>query len=97
MPDVFGPRKYRKRPMVIDAIQWTGDNDEDVEAFVGVTDVQFNRSTRQGDKPTGDVYDFLHRTWVNFGVGDWIIRGLKGEFYPCANEIFVQSYEAVEE
>lgn len=42
------------------------------------------------------VYDRFHG-WVPLFVGDWIIRGLKGEFYPCQPEVFAASYEAAED
>lgn len=39
------------------------------------------------------VYDYLHDTWVRFEKGDWIIRGTKGEYYPCAQSVFSDIYE----
>lgn len=38
------------------------------------------------------VYDVLHETWVGVKVGQWIIRGTKGEFYPCEDEVFEEKY-----
>ncbi|TWS25565.1 hypothetical protein FK530_22870 [Tsukamurella conjunctivitidis] len=40
------------------------------------------------------VYDRLHGTWVNVRKGDWIIRGVEGEFYPCREDVFAATYEA---
>ncbi|WP_240801628.1 hypothetical protein [Streptomyces sp. A1136] len=42
------------------------------------------------------VYDRLHNTWVSFEYGDWIIRGVQGEFYPCKPDVFEATYEAAE-
>jgi len=39
------------------------------------------------------VFDRLHNTWVQFKVGDWIIKGVRGEFYPCEEEVFAETYE----
>ncbi|MFD3517719.1 hypothetical protein [Streptomyces sp. NPDC058657] len=39
------------------------------------------------------VYDRLHDTWVRFEYGDWIIRGVQGEFYPCKPDVFEATYE----
>ncbi|AMS02209.1 hypothetical protein FDI84_gp56 [Mycobacterium phage Pipsqueaks] len=41
------------------------------------------------------VYDDLNDTWVSVATGDWIIRGVQGEFYPCKPDIFAETYEAV--
>ena len=45
------------------------------------------------DKETYYVFDYLHNTWVEFKVGDWIVRGVKGEFYPVEEEVFSETYE----
>ncbi|MFJ9979685.1 penta-EF hand family protein [Streptomyces cyaneofuscatus] len=42
------------------------------------------------------VYDRLHDTWVSFEYGDWIIRGVQGEFYPCKPDVFDATYEPAE-
>jgi hypothetical protein len=79
--------KYRKRPVVIDAIQWTGSNKEEVNDFIPGVDA-------------GDYY-YLKDT-VNIhtleGVmtarpNDYIIKGVNGEFYPCKPDIFGKTYE----
>lgn len=45
----------------------------------------------------GEVFDKLHQTWINFKNGDWIIRGTKGELYPCDNEVFEAKYRLLTE
>lgn len=79
--------KFRTKPFEIEAIQWTGDNAHTIRAFVGAG--HFHAKNHQ-------VWDYLQDTWVNVNMGDWIIRGMKGEFYPCADEVFRAKYEAVE-
>jgi len=83
--------KFRKKPMVIEAIQWTGDNIESIRAFmepdkpIQWTDAHSNCliiHTLEGD----------HRA----DISDWIIRGVKGEYYPCKPDIFEMTYELVE-
>lgn len=88
---------YRKKPVVIEAVQWTGDEhqleDPDwickaiadgnvVFDSAGSEDVKLVVRTLEGDM----VAD----------RGDWIIRGVAGEIYPCKPEIFAASYEDVE-
>lgn len=89
---------YRKKPVVIEAIRWTGENDDAIESF---TEVQWNRvdpldledESEKDDK--AQVYDVLHGTWVLMKEGDWIIKGIKGEFYPCKPDVFEATYELV--
>lgn len=79
--------KYRKKPVVIEAIRFTGDNWADVERFApGHVIEEFAGSPCE-------VYDNLHDTWVAFDKGDWIIKGVKGEFYPCVDTVFQETYE----
>ena len=78
--------KYRKKPVVIDAIVWDGENREEIEAFC--TDYMW---------VSGALYvDTLEGTHCA-RVGDYIIKGVQGEFYPCKPDIFEQTYEPVEE
>ena len=77
--------RYRKKPVVIEAIQWTGTNGRDIARFMGATDyvdsVAIQIRTLEGN--------------MNVSVGDWVIKGVKGEFYPCKPDIFEQTYEEV--
>lgn len=79
--------KFRKRPVVIEAIQWTGVNDDVLTKWV------------DGCYLSGDSGQFLMIPTLEgvmaASVGDWIIRGVKNEFYPCKPEIFAATYEPV--
>ncbi len=81
--------KFRKKPVVIEAIQWTGDNYLAVNEWC------------QGAIPRDVLRDTLQiRTLegvMTARVGDWVIRGVSGEFYPCKPDIFAATYEAVDE
>ena len=78
--------KFRKKPVVIDAIQLTKDNAEEVAAWCGgVVDDYWD--TPNVKIPT------LEGT-MNAAPLDWIIQGVNGEFYPCKPEIFEKTYEA---
>ena len=82
--------KYRKKPVVIEAVQWDGDNLDEVVALGGV-------DTSIGT-PQAHQLAILTPEGTMFGSkGDWIIRGVKGEFYPCKPDIFEMTYEPVEE
>lgn len=82
-------RLYRKRPIVVEAIQWTGDNLAEVQRFADL----FLRVN-----PTlAEVWVKPEATWVRCPAGHYVIKGVNGEFYPCAPAIFETTYEAVGE
>ena len=74
------------------AIQFTGDNCFEVLRFMGRESDIWEAELQQSDCPTihtleGDM---------NTSPGDWIIKGLRGEFYPCKPDIFEKSYNIIE-
>lgn len=90
--------KYRKKPVVIDAIQWTGDNIEDVFTFMGDTEPLYMGEFPDADDIIG--IDTLEGLMVA-KKGDWIIKEphptKDRTFYPCKPDIFEQTYELVED
>ncbi len=78
--------KYRKKPVVIEAVQWTGNNFGELTDFMhdayGVDNKKVTIKTLEGTM-TADI-------------GDWIIKGVQGEFYPCKPGIFAATYELVD-
>lgn len=93
------PTNYRKKPIVIQAIQWTGTNAADLDTFTNGHFNVFTETDRANcDDPdaTAEIFDTLHSTWVLTQTGDWIIRGVSGEFYPCRDAVFAETYELAE-
>lgn len=83
--------KFRKKPVVIEAVQWNGDNGEDIGRLNGKSDFEQEFST-----PSRLMIKTLEG--VMFGeIGDWIICGVQGELYPCKPDIFEVTYEPVDE
>lgn len=81
--------RFRKKPVEIEAIQFTGSNITDIWDAFGADDIY---------GPTEDdscAYILTLEGKMRCAVGDWIIRGVQGEFYPCKPDIFEQTYEAV--
>lgn len=86
---------YRKKPVVIEAIQWTGDNIREITIFIHNEEI--------GPIHIGEQYinaDELVGIWTLEGLmignlNDWIIKGVQGEFYPCKPDIFEATYEEV--
>ena len=81
-------KKYRKKPVVIEAIQWTGNNHIEVAEFMFGANVYINN-------PKGYVEIEALEGKMYAEVNDYIIKGVKGEFYPCKPDIFEQTYEEV--
>jgi hypothetical protein len=81
--------KYRKKPIVVDAVQWTLNNIEEMMSFIG-------EPTIWGYvKDTHELRISTLEGVMTASVGDYIIRGVKGEFYPCKPDIFEATYEPV--
>ena len=90
--------KYRKKPVVIEAVQWTGLNLEEIKSFVGDS-LQYNivDAAWEVGKGTPHVNMAIKTLEGNHTCtkGDYIIKGVQGEFYPCKPDIFKETYEEV--
>jgi hypothetical protein len=79
--------KYRKKPVIIEAIQWLGTNLSEIDDFIGESITNKGTTliiyTLEGD--------------MKASIGDYIIKGVNGEFYPCKPDIFDKTYEEVTE
>lgn len=78
--------RFRKKPVEIEAIQWNGKNRDEIHEFITSFSSNIGAEgilikTLEGDM-TADK-------------DDWIIKGVKGEFYPCKPDIFDLTYEPV--
>lgn len=90
------PRTFRKRPVEIQAIQFDGTNHDDIQAFAaGCFETVDTAIFGNDSKVVAQVWDQLHHTWVGVKVGDWIVRGVSGEFYPVDKDVMEQTYEEV--
>jgi hypothetical protein len=81
-------KEFRKRPITITAVQWTGDNLDELMEF---TDGDFELDVFG----LAEVWDKLHDTWVTVKDGQWVIKGVKGEFYPIDEEALADTYEEI--
>jgi hypothetical protein len=82
--------KYRKKPIVIEAMRFTEENKNRV--FNWVTGAAFADFDEEG-KPV--LIIFTLEGDMRASLGDWVIKGVNGEFYPCKPDIFEKTYEAV--
>lgn len=88
-------RKFRKKPVVIAAVQFDGFNESEVWDLTGRENFAMVDVEDRYDDPdcVGQVFDRLHSTWVGVKAGQWVLRGVKGEFYPCDAEVLAETYE----
>lgn len=83
--------KYRKKPVVIEAMQWDGTNGDAIKEWgQGFRKIEY------------DLKPAILRIYTLEGVmeaslGDWVIKGIRGELYPCKPDIFEATYEPVDE
>jgi len=82
--------KFRKKPVIIDAVQYTNESAPEVIKFIANTKHTFTYNEK-GAAIYLDTLEGGHTA----SQGDWIIKGVKGEFYPCKPDIFGQTYEKV--
>ena len=85
--------KYRKKPVVIEAIQFTRKNFEEIKRFTNNKAHSFILEKSLYGKCTC-IIPTLEGDHIAT-EGDYIIKGVKGEFYPCKPDIFEQTYEKV--
>ena len=92
--------KYRKKPIVVEAFKWCGNNtqEEDPEWIVeaikkGDVSFEYYGAPTIVSKMVIDTLEGRMRA----ELGDWIIKGIKGEIYPCKPDIFEATYEKVED
>ena len=87
--------KYRKKPIVIEAIKVQNSCSEDITKFFGK-----EQEEKYGYIDNNDKFEI----WINTlegimtaSYGDYIIKGIQGEFYPCKPDVFEKTYELVEQ
>jgi hypothetical protein len=89
---------YRKKPVVIEAVQWNGvSNFDEVMRFIGENHgSKLNyENAEEGAYKTGQLYIQTLEGNMQASKGDFIIKRVKGEFYPCKPDIFEATYEEV--
>ena len=78
-------RAYRKKPVVVEAVQWTGENRAEMCEFIDPEVFEI--------KPKEGLIIHTLEGDHHASPGDYIIKGVNGEFYPCKPDIFAKTYE----
>jgi len=95
--------KYRKKPVVIEAVQHTGTMERfwEIKSFCpeiidgGFVGAEDNNGTAYEGKDSHPLFIKTLEGTMCAEIGDFIIRGIAGEFYPCKPDIFEKTYELV--
>lgn len=77
--------KYRKKPVVIEAVQFTSNNYEECERFL---DGNYDNTLNYPNVRTLNGI-------VSVSIGDYLCKGIAGEFYPCKPDIFEATYDKI--
>jgi hypothetical protein len=91
--------KYRKRPVVIEAMRF-GAYTEALpfgDLYWWLYDGGCSFRLEQVDPGPAFMLIYTLEGWMRADIGDWIIRGVKGEHYPCKPDVFAMTYEPAEE
>jgi hypothetical protein len=88
-------KQYRKKPVVIDAVQFDGLNPTEIKDFVG-ENCEVEIYDNEVTPPVARIVIHTLEGDMEVSKGDYVIKGVKGEFYPCKPDIFEQTYESVE-
>lgn len=91
--------KYRKKPVVVEAVQWTGENREEIRKFCNNRGVFFTpvRQDTEGRVTKWRLLIDSLEGLMYAETGGYIIKGVNGEYYPCKPDVFAKTYEAVED
>lgn len=82
-------KNYRKKPIVIQAIQWSGNNFKEILNFDGSNRVKIS------SKYPGSLEIETLEGVMLASPWDYIIKGVKGEIYPCKQDVFLKTYDEI--
>lgn len=91
---VIDKMKYRKKPVEIEAIKWDGNNIDEIKNFCRDKTIIYHDKLLNGVKV--DLYSLSIITLegiMSVSIGDYIIKGVKGKYYPCKPDVFEMTYE----
>ena len=95
--------KFKKKPIEIEAIQWTGDSSvKDVSEFLGAKNQELENDDYvvKLENGIGNLYIKTSEGLMLANIGDWIIKepfDKERKYYPCKEDIFYKTYEKVDE
>ena len=93
--------QYRKKPVIIDALQWNGENHRSMWEFLGGSPDEYIKTSGKHfiidhQAVKGGLIIRTLEGDMKANIGDYIIKGVNGEYYPCKPDIFKKTYDMVE-
>jgi len=88
-------QKFKTKIVEIEAIKFDGENYAELQEWTNDKFFHVVKEDRLDPDIIAEVWDFLHSTWIGVRRGQWIVKGARGEFYPCDDETFHWKYEEV--
>lgn len=89
-------KQYRKKPVIIEALEWDGNNYVDILKWTGFKPEELlGTNTSPINRPDWKITIPTLEGLMTADICDYIIKGVKGEFYPCKPDIFEATYEEV--
>lgn len=83
-------KQYRKNPLIVEAVKWDGTNADEIINWAGEECI-----FKKGPKNVIFLTFITLEGTMDAQIGDFIIKGINGEFYPCKPDIFYKTYEEV--
>lgn len=87
--------EYRKKPVVIEAFKWTGGQDQTEDPEWIVEAIESGTVEIISENGSLSMFIYTLEGTMRADAGDYVIKGVKGELYPCKPDIFEQTYEEV--
>jgi hypothetical protein len=88
--------QFRKKPVVVEAFRWTGGPDQAEDPIWAIEAIKQKRVRFIDPGPFVRLEILSLEGVMTAAVGDWIIKGVKGELYCCKPDIFAETHDAVE-
>jgi hypothetical protein len=90
--------KFRKKPVVISGVEWKGNNLREIIDFTGLHESAQHWTWEEYEKVVAEkgLKIFTLEGSLHASIGDWILKGVSGEFYPIKPDILEETYERVE-
>lgn len=89
-------QRYRKKPIIVEAIQFNIDNTEFIKTWLRYNYVSYSEGFRDETVLVELIINTLEGN-MKASYGDYIIKGVNGEFYPCKPDIFNKTYDLITE
>ena len=86
-------KQYVKKPIPVSALQWTGKNIDEIKVFCTDSEGYVKCFKKVSFDNAEHLWIHTREGQLKAVVGDYIMKGIEGEFYPCGEQIFLKTYD----